>query len=247
METMRAFRTLTLALAYFVAAGLGVFAQAAKQPQSGAAGSPASNAPAQAGQPGNNAFPTDLSNVPVIPAHLSPGMIPGEDEESRGMAIPTADTDPVLSPEDAAADAQSGEQDWSSSQAGMRDLLPPTGDEMQPGRHKDKSGTEPLIPHETASDDEHVGEYYLDNGEWKAALSRYESALVLDPDNPDVYWGLAESERHLGQLAEARANYQKVIIYDSGTRMAKKALKFLKDPQIANAKPLAASSGGAQP
>ena len=70
--------------------------------------------------------------------------------------------------------------------------------------------------HETAAEDENVGSYYLENKDWKGALSRFQSALVLDPDNPDVYWGLAESERHLGDFADARANYQKVMEYDPG-------------------------------
>ena len=60
--------------------------------------------------------------------------------------------------------------------------------------------------------------------------------LVLDPDNPDVYWGLAESERHLGRFADARENYQKIMEYDPGSHHAKEASKALKDPEIANAK-----------
>lgn len=173
----------------------------------------------------------------MIPAHLTPGVLPGLDETAHRMAIPGEDTDPVSSPENASAAAESGEQRWSSSQAGMRDLLPPDDDTVQPRRGRRKVGPEPPAHQETATEDEHVGQYYLDNGDWKAALSRYESALVLDPDNPDVYWGLAESERGLGQFAEARDNYRKVAIYDPGSRHARKARKYLADPRIANAKP----------
>jgi tetratricopeptide (TPR) repeat protein len=90
-----------------------------------------------------------------------------------------------------------------------------------------------------------VGKYYLDNKNWKAALSRFESALVLDPDNPDVYWGLAESQRHLGNFADARANYQKVVDYDPDSRHGKDARKALKDPEIANAKSSAQPSAAA--
>ena len=90
--------------------------------------------------------------------------------------------------------------------------------------------------HETAAEDEEVGSYYLSNKDWKGALSRFQSALVLDPDNPDVYWGLAEAERHTGDFANARANYLKVREYDPGSRHAKEAAKELVDPEIANAK-----------
>jgi Flp pilus assembly protein TadD len=76
----------------------------------------------------------------------------------------------------------------------------------------------------------------MDQKNWKAAQSRFQSALVLAPEEPDVYWGLAESARHLGNFAEARANYQKVIEYDPGSRHAKEAQKILNDPEMANAK-----------
>jgi len=59
-----------------------------------------------------------------------------------------------------------------------------------------------------------VGKYYLDSKNWRAALSRFQSALVLSPEEPEVYWGLAEANRHLGNYAEAKANYLKVIEYD---------------------------------
>jgi TolA-binding protein len=59
-----------------------------------------------------------------------------------------------------------------------------------------------------------------------------------------VYWGLAEANRHLGNFAEAKANYQKVVEYDPDSRHAKEARKALADPQIAAAK---APAGQAQP
>ena len=88
---------------------------------------------------------------------------------------------------------------------------------------------------ETAQEDESVGSYYLDQKNWRAALSRYQSALVLDPENPDVYWGLAESQRHLGDMTRAKANYIKVMEYDPGSKHAKEAKKLLNEPEMANA------------
>jgi Tfp pilus assembly protein PilF len=95
---------------------------------------------------------------------------------------------------------------------------------------------EPPEHKETAQEDESVGSYYLGQKNWRAALSRFQSALVLDPENPDVYWGLAESQRHLGETASAKANYMKVMEYDPDSRHAKEAKKLLKDPEMANAK-----------
>jgi cytochrome c-type biogenesis protein CcmH/NrfG len=60
--------------------------------------------------------------------------------------------------------------------------------------------------------------------------------MVLDPDNPEVYWGLAETERHLGDFAQARTHYQKLLDYDPEGPHGKEARKALADPQIANAK-----------
>jgi tetratricopeptide (TPR) repeat protein len=188
-------------------------------------------------QQNQNPFPEDTSSVPVMPSKGPAELPPGVDEEDKNRVyLPEADFDPVRSPEDAAAAAEENETSSSSSLAGMRDMMPDADDDTtQPGT-RNRKGTQ-IQPehHETAAEDENVGKYYLDNKDWKAALSRFESALVLDPDNPDVYWGLAESDRHLGKMAEARTNYQKVVDYDPDSRHGKDAKKALKDPEIANA------------
>jgi tetratricopeptide (TPR) repeat protein len=154
--------------------------------------------------------------------------------------MPAVDFDPVRTPEQAGDAAESGEQKYSSSQAGMSDLIPgPDDDTAQPGKKRATNAEIEPEHQESAPEDENVGSYYLANKDWKGALSRFESALVLDPDNPDVYWGLAECQRHLGDFADARANYLKVMEYDPGSHHAKDARKILEDPEIANAKPQA--------
>jgi tetratricopeptide (TPR) repeat protein len=162
--------------------------------------------------------------------------------------MPPDDADPIRSPEDAAAAAESSDSSSSSSLSGLRDLAPPDGDDDTPQHGKHKGKGEQVVPehHETAAEDESVGSYYLENKDWKGALSRFQSAMVLDPDNPDVYWGLAECERHTGDFADARANYLKVREYDPGSRHAKEAGKALEDPEIANAKPQASGSTSTQ-
>ena len=82
---------------------------------------------------------------------------------------------------------------------------------------------------------------------WKAALSRYQSALVTDPENPDVYWGIAESQRQLGDYANAKANYQKLMEYDPDSKHGKEAKKLLKEPQLANAPAVSANHPAATP
>lgn len=217
------------------------------QPQSKSPGSDQSTQPAGAQSPSRpqqqsnqNPFPEDTSSVPVLSAHDTADLPPSNDAAKDAIPMPADDIDPVRSPEQARMAAEGGEQTSSSSLAGMGSLLPGPDEDTQSSK-RNKKGAQIAPEHqETAAEDEEVGNYYLDNKNWKAALSRFQSALVLDPDNPDVYWGLAESQRHIGDMAAARANYQKVVEYDPDSRHGKDARKLLKEPEIANARPAAA-------
>jgi len=155
------------------------------------------------------------------------------------VPLPAADLDPVRSPDDAAPDdgsARTFDSTSSSSSSGMDKILPGADDDSRPqGKHRKMAAPVPEH-HETSAEDIEVGKYELDRKNWKAALSRFESAMVLAPDEPEVYWGLAESQRHLGNFADARTYYQKVAEYDPDSKHGKEAMKALKDPEIANAK-----------
>jgi hypothetical protein len=190
---------------------------------------PAPKSPAEA-----NPFPEDTKKVPVMPSGNSP--LPGAaPESSPSPTMPPEDLDPVRSPDDPVNGTISSSSDSSSSLTDMNKILEPPPDEDI--RKSKKNKGQPAVPehHETAQEDESVGALYLDQRDWKGALSRFESAVVLDPENPDVYWGLAEAQRHLGQFAEAKANYQKVVDYDPDSKHAREAKKMLKDPELAKA------------
>jgi tetratricopeptide (TPR) repeat protein len=189
-----------------------------------------------------NPFPEDTNTVPVLPSGSAPVTAPDANDSGSAATLPGADSDPVHSPDDAAAaGVDSGS---SSSDAGLDNLLKPPPDEEQKGKHQGKhGGLESNQPHpESAKEDESVGSYYLDQKNWKAALSRYESAVVLDPENPDVYWGLAEAQRHSGDYANAKANYQKVMEYDPDSKHSKEAKKLLQQPEMANAKAVSSNA-----
>ena len=191
-----------------------------------------------------NPFPDDTNSVPVLPSMDSSAPPPPPDANDSGAAaaLPPADSDPVRSPEEAGAAADVGS---SSSDSGLDNLLKPPPDEKQGKRG---GASEPDQPHaESAKEDESVGSYYLDQKNWKAALSRFESAVVLDPENPDVYWGLAEAQRHVGDFASAKANYQKVLEYDPGSKHSKEAKRVLQDPDIANAKAVSSNASAPAP
>lgn len=191
--------------------------------------------PAKAPQSSSNPFPEDTSNVPVMPSKVTP---PLPDRtyyggDSAGAPLPGDDFDPVRSPDDPApATAVDQAEPSSSSLTGLDRLLPKPEDD-QPEKKKKLLSKEPT-QEEASAEDISVGGYYLQTKNWKAALSRFESALVLDPENPEVYWGLAVAEHHLGDFADARAYYSKVIEYDPDSHHAKEAQKALKEPEIAN-------------
>lgn len=184
------------------------------------------------GQPNPNPFPDDTNSVPVLPTAHAPATPPPDANDLGNVALPGGDSDPVRSPDDASSVEDSGS---SSSDTGLDNLLRPPPDEGKGNKRGDGDAADQ--PHvEGAKEDESVGSYYLDQKNWRAALSRYESALVLDPENPDVYWGLAESQRHLGDFASAKANYLKVVEYDPDSKRSKESQKLLKQPELANAK-----------
>jgi tetratricopeptide (TPR) repeat protein len=175
--------------------------------------------------------------VPVLPSKTTAGSPDGGDNGAYGgrITLPGEDLDPVRSPDDPVTAADSGNaQDSSSSLAGLDKLLPKPDDDQPNGKRK-LTVKEPTHQ-ESAANDIDVGKYYLQTKNWKAAQSRFESAMVLDPENPEVYWGLAETERHQGKFVEARAHYLKLLDYDPEGPHGKEARKALKEPEIANAK-----------
>ena len=186
--------------------------------------------------------------MPVMPNASSPGTpIPLPEAADYGnVPLPGVDSDPVRSPDDAESSSGSGEGSSSSSE-GLDQLLKPPPDTGKPAKHQTGDADADAAPHEGAKEDESVGSYYLDQKNWKAALSRFESALVLDPENPDVYWGLAEAERHMGDYANAKAHYLKLLDYDPDSKHGKEAKKILKEPELANAPAVSSSSHAPQP
>jgi tetratricopeptide (TPR) repeat protein len=155
---------------------------------------------------------------------------------SSAVPLPGEDADPVRSPDDPAPEAASGsEAESSSSLKGLERLLPRPEDDIQPSGKKRKLTVKEPTQQEAASKDIEVGSYYLQTKNWKAAFSRFESAMILDPENPEVYWGLAQAEHHLGDYANAKAHYLKLLEYDPDGPHGKQARKELKDPALEKA------------
>lgn len=197
--------------------------------------------PAQKPPAESNPFPEDTKDVPVVPTSGEPAATlpsPATKDESAGTtSLLKEDTDPAHSPDDPPPGASDSDSGFSSSLTGANDVNIP--DEPRPGKHKKTD--EPAVHQETAKEDEDVGAYELSLRHWKAALSRYQSAVVTDPENPEVYWGMAEAQRQLGDYANAKANYQKLMEYDPDSKHGKEAKKLLKQPELANAPAVSAN------
>jgi hypothetical protein len=201
-----------------------------------------SSQPGAAAQSSANPFPEDTTTVPVMPSKNPPPLPAGTYRAEERWAdrapvpLPGEDVDPVRSPDDPAPETASGsEADTSSSLKGLERLLPRPEDDEQSAKKRKLLVLKEPTHQEAASKDVEVGKYYLDRKNWKAALSRFESALVLDPENPEVYWGLAEAEHHLGDFASAKANYLKLLEYDPDGPHGRQARRELKDPALEKA------------
>jgi tetratricopeptide (TPR) repeat protein len=194
---------------------------------------------------GGNPFPEDITTVPVMPsAGTAAQPEPAANDSEGRVLLPAQDADPARSPDDAEAAAPSQPGNESSSSVPDMDRLQPKDTEDTKRKGKGKDGPE---FQETAKSDIDVGDFELQRKNWKAALSRFQSAMILDPENPDVFWGMAEAARHLGDFASAKSYYLRVVDYDPESRHGKEAQKALKDPEIANAQNAASGQRAPQP
>jgi len=79
-----------------------------------------------------------------------------------------------------------------------------------------------------AEEDVRVGGFYLKNGDYKGAYTRYKEATLVNPGNADAVFGLAESARGLKKNDEALENYQLYLDAIPNGKKSKEALKALK-------------------
>ena len=68
---------------------------------------------------------------------------------------------------------------------------------------------------------------YLDMQDYESALYDMDKACELDPERPGPWTNRANLHRRLGNLAQARADYQKVLEVDPTCKHAKKVLSEL--------------------
>jgi tetratricopeptide (TPR) repeat protein len=138
-------------------------------------------------------------------------------------------------PGDAPGTSPTGE---SSSRDSQIDLAPrPDMKEPAPAE-TDESVLQPWDPHKAAKDVE-VGQYYLKIKNYRAALERFNHALIYKQNDAEATYGLAVTQEKLDLLALADQNYRKYLeILPNGpkSKEAQEAIQRL-GPQVAARKP----------
>src|SRR5215469_10436549 len=115
--------------------------------------------------------------------------------------------------------------DESSSKQTQIDISPPAGDEKQPGNNDSDLGEfHPWDPHKAAKCIE-VGDWYLKQENYRAAISRYQEAHEWKPKDAEATYKLAQVQEKAGDLTAALANYQAYLKILPGGPYAEKARK----------------------
>lgn len=122
----------------------------------------------------------------------------------------------------------------SSSTDTRIDLSPPAGDaKMHPNSEVDDvMEMHPYNPHRAEKDIE-VGDFYFNLKNYKAAESRYESALKYKPNDAEATYKLGESQEKLGEKEEALASYKsylKILPYGPRAKDAEMSIERLTNP-----------------
>ena len=116
----------------------------------------------------------------------------------KPKATPQPD-EPSQPPQAEPASPQQGESSSRDSQADFN--AAPHANEPPPIANKDEGTFLPYNPHKAAKDVE-VGNYYLRQKNYRAALERFNDALLNKPDDADATFGLAVTEEKLDLLSQ---------------------------------------------
>jgi hypothetical protein len=163
----------------------------------------------------DNPFPEDISKKAAAAAGNA-----APDAPPPGTTPPPNGSSKATDPADNSAPATS------SSRTGLRGL---DDADTPESRISDGAGGYIYNP-KLAAQDVKVAGFYLDNGNFEGAYSRFKEATKVDPGNCDAVFGLAEAARGLKRNSEAADNYRiylDAVPNGSKAKAAKKALAAL--------------------
>jgi tetratricopeptide (TPR) repeat protein len=148
------------------------------------------------------AFLLGVTGAALAQSHDQPGPVPVQ-------RVPVDNAAPK--PKDNRKEPPRSDQlspDESSSKQTEIDVTPPKGDEKHTGATDEELGEfHPYDPHKSAKCIE-VGDYYFKQGNYRAAISRYEEALEWKPRDAEATYKLAVVQEKSGNINDALANYQ---------------------------------------
>ncbi|HLY92307.1 MAG TPA: tetratricopeptide repeat protein [Candidatus Angelobacter sp.] len=190
--------------------------------------------------------PTPASSKPTQPQQkpnqYEPPPFPGDAPGTPPAEKRQGGYDRPAFPGDAPGTSATGE---SSSRDSQIDLsAKPETKETAPA--EDSSVLQPWDPHKAAKDVE-VGQYYYKVKNYRAALERFNHALIYKPDDAEATLGLAMTQEKLDLLSMADQNYRKYLqILPNGpkSREAEAALKRI-GPGVATSKASSANDPAA--
>ena len=162
----------------------------------------------------DNPFPEDISKKAAAAGSSTPDALA---PDASAPNAPSSGSNKAPEPADNSAPATS------SSRTGLRGL---DDADTPESRISDGAGGYIYSP-KLAAQDVKVGTYYLDNGNFEGAYSRFKEATKVDPGNSDAVFGLAEAARGLKHNSEAADNYRIYLDGVSNGSKAKAARKAL--------------------
>ena len=92
-------------------------------------------------------------------------------------------------------------------------------DDSDPSRRQLKitdAGSSGAAPTHRIEEDEKVGDFYIDTGNYMGAYLRFKDAVAFAPQDAYAHFGIAESARRLGKVDEAIQNFQLYLKLDPG-------------------------------
>ena len=188
-----------------------------KQDQNQNQAQPDKNSPKRRSTADDNPFPEDISKKAAATAGAST-----PDASAPNAPAPSSGSNKAARP------AEQPTPGYSSSRTGLRGL-----DDADTPESRIADGTGGYIyDPKLAAQDVKVGGFYLDNGDFKGAYSRFKEATKVDPGNSNAVFGLAEAARGLKLNSEAADNYRiylDAVPNGSKAKVARKALAALAE------------------
>ena len=173
-------------------------------------------------------------NQPHIQPRVDPNT-PSRPSKNQNTAKPApADAQQEGAQPDRAQPAPAPEeQGESSSKDSQIDLNAHPLNDAAGSRTTENADTLPFDPHRAVKDIE-VGNYYLKQRNYRAALDRFHDALLYKPNDAEATFGLAVTQERMELLTQAYKSYSKYLEILHDGPMAEQAREAMKriEPRI---------------